>query len=43
MREVIILGNLPQVEESLLEGAVVVIEESRVRVRLLPIGRDEAE
>jgi predicted nuclease of predicted toxin-antitoxin system len=37
----VILANLPNVSRELERGSVVVIEEKRVRVRSLPIGKDE--
>jgi hypothetical protein len=33
-----LLRNLPSVEAQLREGSVIIIEQSRIRVRLLPIG-----
>ena len=37
----ILLYNLPTFASDLEAGSVVVIQESRIRVRRLPIGRDE--
>lgn len=34
----LILANLPAIEDYLAKGCVVVFEENRLRVRLLPIG-----
>lgn len=37
----VILDNLPQVEEALARGAVVVIDDRRIRIRSLPLhGKD---
>jgi predicted nuclease of predicted toxin-antitoxin system len=33
-----LLANLPAISQALEQGAVVVIEDTRIRIRLLPIG-----
>ena len=33
----LLLANMPQIEEALGEGAVVVLEDARVRIRRLPL------
>ena len=35
----LLLGAVPVIEEPLREGSIVVIEERRIRVRRLPVGR----
>ena len=37
----LILRNLPDVSEALAMGSIVVFDESRIRIRQLPIGRGE--
>jgi len=37
----ILLQNLPEIEESLKKGSIVVFEQTRIRIRKLPIGQEE--
>jgi predicted nuclease of predicted toxin-antitoxin system len=39
----LLLSNLPYIKKELLEGSVVVIEQSRLRIRSLPIIRKESK
>lgn len=39
----VLMSNLPQLGELLERGAIVVIEDDRIRVRSLPIGQPEPE
>ena len=37
---VLLLANLAAIEDAMKEGAIVVLEETRIRIRPLPIGKD---
>ena len=38
----LLLANLPGIQTALQEGSVVVIEQTRIRIRSLPIGEDNS-
>ena len=37
----ILLQNLPEIEESLKQGSIVVFEQTRIRIRKSPVGQEE--
>lgn len=39
----LVIANLPNICDDLLHGSIVVFEETRLRIRRLPIGANEKE
>ena len=39
----LLLRNLPEIEEPLKQGSIVVFEQTRIRIRQLPIGSKESK
>jgi predicted nuclease of predicted toxin-antitoxin system len=39
----LLLANLPNIQDSLQRGSIVVLEEARVRIRMLPVDRGALE
>lgn len=39
----LLLANLPNLQESLGVGSIIVIQEQRIRIRLLPIGGQDSD
>ncbi len=37
----LLLANLPNLEDALTQGCIVIFEQNRVRIRRLPIGQDD--
>jgi len=37
----ILLANLSEIADALLQGSVVILKQDRIRIRSLPIGRDD--